>query len=61
MDEFTLLAVAEVIKAEAGVTHHRIINPSREDGFLGLTFPQRKIIHAPEGRTPKEGKTGRTS
>ena len=62
MDELTLLAVAEVIKAEAGVTHHRrIINPSREDGFLGLAFPQRKIIHAPEGRTPKEGKTGRTS
>ena len=56
MDELTLLAVAEVIKAEAGVTHHRIINPSREDGFVG-----RKIIHAPEGRTPKEGKTGRTS
>jgi hypothetical protein len=47
MDELTLLAVAEVIKAEAGVTHHRIINPSREDGFLGLTL-QRKIIHAPE-------------
>jgi hypothetical protein len=61
MDELTLLAVAEVIKAEAGVTHHRIINSSREDGFLGLAFPQRKIIDAPEGRTPKEGKTGRTS
>jgi hypothetical protein len=61
MDEVTLLAVAEVIKAEAGVSHHRIIHPSRENGFLGLAFPQRKIIHAPEGRTPKEGKTGRTS
>ena len=48
MDELTLLAISEVIKAEAGVTHHRIINPSREDGFLGLTLPQRKIIHAPE-------------
>jgi hypothetical protein len=34
MDELTLLAISEVIKAEAGVTHHRIINPSREDGFL---------------------------
>jgi hypothetical protein len=31
------------------VTHHRIVHPSREDGFLGLAFPQRKIIHAPEG------------
>jgi hypothetical protein len=40
------------------VTH---INPSREDSFLGLAFPQRKIIHAPEGRTPKEGKTVRAS
>jgi hypothetical protein len=43
------------------VTHHRIINPSREDGFLGLAFPQRKIMHAPEGRTPKDGKTMRAS
>ena len=61
MDELTFLAISEVIKAEAGVTHHRIINPSREDGFLGLAFPKGKIIHASEGRTPKEGKTGRTS
>ena len=58
MDELTLLEVAEVIKAEGGVTH---INPSREDSFLGLAFPQRKIIHAPEGRTPKDGKTMRAS
>ena len=58
MDELTLLEVAEVIKAEAGVTH---IKPSREDSFLGLAFPQRKIIHTPEGRTPKEGKTVRAS
>lgn len=61
MGELTLLEVAEVIKAEADVTHHRIINPSREDGFLGLAFPQRKIMHAPEGRTPKDGKTMRAS
>jgi hypothetical protein len=63
MDELTLLAVAEAIKAEAGVIHHRILDPSRKDGYVtsGLAFPQRKIIHAPEGRTPKEGKTGRTS
>ena len=61
MDEINLLEVAEVIKAEAGVTHHRISNPSREDSFLGLAFPQRKIIHAPEGRTPKDGKTMRAS
>ena len=61
MGELTLLEVAEVIKAEADVTHHRIINPSRKDGFLGLAFPQRKIMHAPEGRTPKDGKTMRAS
>jgi hypothetical protein len=56
MDELTLLAVAEAIKAEAGVTHHRIVDPRREDGrvIFGLAFPQRKIIHAPEGRTPKD-------
>jgi hypothetical protein len=56
MDELTLLAVADAIKAEAGVTHHRIVDPRREDGcvIFGLAFPQRKIIHAPEGRTPKD-------
>jgi hypothetical protein len=56
MDELTLLAVAEAIKAEAGVTHHRIVDPSRKDGYVtfGLAFPQRKIIHAPEGRTPED-------
>jgi len=56
MDELTLLAVAEAIKAEAGVTHHRIVDPRCEDGcvIFGLAFPQRKIIHAPEGRTPKD-------
>jgi hypothetical protein len=56
MDELTRLAVAEAIKAEAGVIHHRILDPSRKDGYVifGLAFPQRKIIHAPEGRTPKD-------
>jgi len=56
MDELTLLAVAEAIKAEAGVIHHRILDPTRKDGYVifGLGFPQRKIIHAPEGRTPEE-------
>src|SRR5262245_34857833 len=56
MDELTLLAVAEAIKAETGVIHHRILDPTRKDGYVtfGLAFPQRKIIHAPEGRTPKD-------
>jgi hypothetical protein len=47
MDELTFLAVGEAIKAEAGVTHHRIVGPRCEDGYVtfGLAFPQRKIIH----------------
>src|SRR5262249_9172153 len=51
-----LLAVADAIKAEAGVTHHCIVDPSREDGrvIFGLAFPQRRSIHAPEGRTPND-------
>jgi hypothetical protein len=37
------------------VTHHRIVDPRREDGcvIFGLAFPQRKIIHAPEGARPR--------
>jgi hypothetical protein len=56
MDELTLLVVAERIKAEAGVTHHRIVDPICKDGYVsfGLAFPQRRVIHAPEGRTPEE-------
>jgi hypothetical protein len=51
-----LLAVAERIKAEAGVTHHRIIDPICKDGrvLFGLAFPKRKLIRAPEGRTPED-------
>ena len=56
LDELTLLAVAKAIKAESGVTYHRIVDPRREDGRVtfGLAFPQRKAIHAPEGCTPKD-------
>jgi len=60
MDEITLLEVAEVIKAEVGVTHHRIIQ-SQPRRWFPWPFPQRKIVHAPEGRTPKDGKTMRAS
>ena len=60
MDELLLLRLLRTSRPKRA-TRHRIVNPSREDGFFGLAFPQRKIIDAPEGRTPKEGKTGRTS
>jgi hypothetical protein len=43
------LAVAEAIKQEAGVVHHRVVN-----GLHGCAFSDRGIIHAPEGRTRKQ-------
>jgi hypothetical protein len=48
-----LLAVAEAIKAEAGVIDHQIIDPISKDGHVlfGLAFPQRKLIRAPAGAT----------
>ena len=54
MDEINLLEVAEVIKAEVGVTHHRIINPSREDGFLGPSPNARSSIRQRAGRPRME-------
>jgi hypothetical protein len=53
-----LLAIAEAIKAEAGVTrHHVLTDPDRAvDGIVlyGWSFPKRGIIHAPAGRTERE-------
>jgi hypothetical protein len=44
------LAIAEAIKTEAGVTHHRVIT----NGLHGWAFSEHGIIHAPEGRTRKQ-------
>jgi hypothetical protein len=52
-----LLAIAEAIKAEAGVVkHHVLAKPKREDGWhqWGWSFPKRGIIHAPAGHTDRE-------
>ena len=48
-----LLAVAEAIKAEAGVIEHHVIGPPPRDknSRFGWAFPQRKVIHAPAGAT----------
>jgi hypothetical protein len=43
------LAIAEAIKAEAGIVHHRLTS-----GLHGWAFPELGIIHAPEGRTRKQ-------
>jgi len=43
------LAVAQAIKAEAGVVHHQLTS-----GLHGWAFSERGIIHAPEGRTRKQ-------
>jgi hypothetical protein len=43
------LAIAEAIKAEAGVVHHHLTS-----GLHGWAFPEHGIIHAPEGRTRKQ-------
>jgi hypothetical protein len=43
------LAIAEAIKAEAGVVHHRVIG-----GLWGCACPALGIVHAPKGRTRKQ-------
>ena len=43
------LTIAEAIKAEAGVVHHRLTS-----GLHGWAFSEHGIIHAPEGRTRKQ-------
>jgi hypothetical protein len=58
MDELTLLAVAEVIKAEAGVAHHRISIPAAKMASLAWSSSNARSSLRPEGRTPKKGKTG---
>jgi hypothetical protein len=52
-----LLAIAEAIKKEAGVLkHHVLAEADRNDVRVryGWSFPTRRIIHAPEGRTDRE-------
>jgi hypothetical protein len=50
-----LLAVAEAIKAEAGVVQHHVLpyrdplDPDKFDGRYGWSFPKRGIIHARRG------------
>ena len=63
LDELTLLAVAKAIKAESGVTYHRIVDPRREDGRVtfGLAFPQRKAIHAQRAAPLRISTSSRTS
>jgi hypothetical protein len=57
MKKKRLLAIAQAIKAEAGVTrHHVLIEPKRSNGhfWYGWSFPKRGIIHAPAGHTDRE-------
>jgi hypothetical protein len=55
-----LLAIAEAIKAEAGVVQHHVLpyrdplDPNKFDGRYGWSFPRRGIIHAPAGRDDRE-------
>jgi hypothetical protein len=55
--EQSLLAIAEDIKAEAGVLEHHVLSePVRGEGYVrhGWSYPKRGIIHAPAGRTDRE-------
>jgi|RhiMetdeSRZDD1v2_1073273.scaffolds.fasta_scaffold3397794_1 hypothetical protein len=52
-----LLAIAEAIKAGAGVMkHHVLAKPDRAGGRYryGWSFPRRGIIHAPAGHTDRD-------
>jgi hypothetical protein len=49
--------IAKVIKAEAGVVRHQVLDkPFSAGGFRwsGWSFPKRGVIHAPAGRTDRE-------